>query len=1113
MKKFLLFCVLIAASYGSFAAHIIGGELRYEFVGPGSLPNTKIYRLILLLVKGDATGPNVASLAPSYLVGIFNNDNNTKLEGPEVNSLWRLVQNNPPGILNMPITASPCLTNQPTLQYTYATYTLDVELPDNNNGYTVAHQTCCRQASMANVDQTGATYTCIIPGSVQLQSLFEIDNGPQYHLPVSVICFDSPFTLDFSATDADGDSLVYGFCNAYDGGFAVDASYSDAFPPPYNSVTYTNGFSASSPLGSQATINPQTGIISGIAPNNPGNYVVCVCVQAYRNGRLLTTHRKDLLVRVSPCTPTVANPDPGFTTCDGFNIQFNHNSSGATSVFWDFGDPSTDADTSITDNPSYVYPDTGIYYVKFIINKGGNCTDSQIIKMGIYPGFFPGFQANAPFCAGQPVQFTDTTHTAYGVVDSWSWNFGNTTTLADTSHLQLPQYTYPAAGTYHASFIVTNSKGCIDTVYKDIVINPLPTVTVPPDTIYCGRDSLQLSATGTAGGTYTWLPATNIIGAATATPTVFPSMETIYAATINVLGCKKTDSIRVTPSLNISNDIVANPAGICQEDTLTLTGSANRTSHLRWQWTPAASVLSPLAPITKAFPNVTTTYTLQTKWGEHCITSKTINIPVTPLANPDAGDDTYICAGQTTTMLSASGGNTYHWTPVAGLSDPNIANPVASPAVTTNYIVHVGVTGCSRLRTDTVNVLVRPKPALTVTNDTLICIVDGLQLNASGSGTALWSPNYNINNVNILNPFATPAVATTYHVQLTDVFGCRNFDSVIVNVKPKTVVNAGLDTAICKTEGFTLGATGDALHYTWTPATYLSNPNVLNPFVRPLETITYQVIGNIGTCSDTSDITIKVAPYPPANAGPDSIVCIGFNAQLFASGGSSYSWTPSTFLSSSSSQNPLVTQPTSTTTYIVSVTDTLGCTKAITDTVKVTVIPHLNVGAGSDTTLVEDQPISLHGSGALNYTWTWLPVSLPGWLSSTNVANPVATPKDNITYILQGTDQYGCRGTDSINILVYTVDPSFYVPTAFTPNGDNLNDVIKPILLGMRAINYFRVYNRFGELVYETKEKDKGWNGIYKGRPQDSGTYVWMAQGVTYKNQVITRKGFVVLIR
>ncbi|MFT3910580.1 MAG: PKD domain-containing protein [Ferruginibacter sp.] len=1105
----------------SFAAHIIGGELRYEFVGPGTLPNTKIYKIILLLIKGDATGPNVAQLAASYVVAVFNNDNNQWVPGtqPDPNGnghmLWLMTMDNPPGILSMPITASPCLANQPTLAYTYATYSMTIELADNNNGYTIAHQTCCRQASMMNVaNSMGATYTCVIPGILQLQSEFEVDNGPQYHLPISVICFNSPFVMDFSADDVDGDSLSYSFCDAYNGGQAVNSGYNDADPPPYGPVTYINGYNSSAPLGNLATINQQTGIISGIAPD-AGNYVVCVCVQAWRNGRLLTTHRKDLLVRVSPCTPTVANPDPGFTTCDGFNIQFNHNSSGANTVFWDFGDPNTLADTSWLDNPTYQYTDTGIYHVTFIINKDGNCTDTATIEMGIYPGFFPGFMASAPYCAGQSVQFTDTTHTAYGVVDSWSWNFGNTTTLADTSHEQLPQYTYPAAGTYHTTFIVTNSKGCIDTVYKDITINALPNVNAPPDSLYCGLDSLHLTATGTAGGTYSWLPATNITGASTATPIVFPTVPTTYYATITVAGCKKTDSIRVTPAFDLTNSIVANPATICQEDTLLLTGSANHTSNISWQWSPAASVLSPTGNPTKAFPNTTTTYTLLTKWGSHCTATKTVNIPVIPLANPFAGDDSYICAGQTTTTLSASGGDNYTWTPTAGLSNPNIANPIASPSVTTNYVVHVGVNNCTKKRTDTVNVLVRPRPPLTATNDTLICVVDGLQLNATGTGTIHWTPNYNINNQNIAAPFVTPAHDTMYHVLLTDTYGCYNKDSVKVRVRPKTIINAGNDTSICRTEGFFLNTSGDANHFYWSPAWWLSNDTIMHPYAQPANTTTYTVIGNIGTCSDTSQVTIKVAPYPDANAGPDSIVCIGFNAQLHATGGSSYTWSPATYLSNPNIANPMVIHPDVSTTYTVSVTDTLGCTRAMESTVNITVIPllHVDITLPTDSVIVEGEPAPLTASGADHFLWTWSPPSLPNWLSSTNTATTIATPYDNVTYIVQGTDKYGCRGTDSIRLVVYTVDPGMYVPTAFTPDGDNLNDIIKPIMLGMKSLKYFRVYNRFGEMVYETHEQGKGWDGIYKGKKQGTATYVWMAQGETYKGQLITKKGFVVLIR
>ncbi len=1102
MKRILLFLLLFSCTH-SYAAHIIGGEFRYEYVGPGTTPGSKIYKIILLLVKGDNTAG--APLAGSYVVGIYNNDNGVKFPGTSVNNTWTITMQNP-GIQSLPIIINPCLTNAPTLIYTWATYSATIEFPQNISGYTVAYQTCCRQTGMQNVDQSGSTYTCIIPGTNTLP-LPLIDNSPKFKLPVSVICQNSQFTLDFSATDSDGDSLVYAFCDAYNGGAAVDVSFNDPAGPPYPVVPYINGFSSAAPLGSLATINPQTGIISGISPAG-GNYVVCVCVREYRNGLLINTHRKDLMVRVSDCIITRAVTNPGYITCDGFNIQFNHSSSGANNVFWDFGDPSTNADTSILDNPVYIYPDTGVFIVKFWINKGESCTDSTTIIMGIYPGFFPGFIANAPFCAGLPVQFNDTSRTQYGIINSWSWNFGDGTTLSDTSHIMNPAYAFPSAGTYSTVLTVTNSKGCTKTVPNNITILPTPALSVSPrDITYCARDTIVLTASGT--GTFSWLPNSNIIGATTATPQVFPSSLTTYYATVNVNGCKKTDSIRVNPLNDLTNAITANPDTICRLDTTVLTGTSNHTG-VSWQWSPASLVSNPNAQTTKAFPFTSTTFTLQTKWGNNCVSSSNKNIFVRPLATPFAGVDKNYCLGQNAVQLNASGGTTYSWSPSTGLSDTNIANPLASPSVTTDYIVAVGVAGCVRRMNDTVKVTARPKPNLNVTNDTLICIIDTLKLIGSGMAqTYTWTPNYMIINSGSATPLVSPDVPTMYYVTATDSLGCFNKDSVFVDVKPDVFVNAGNDSSICKGDQFTIGATGDAVTYLWSPSRGLSNVNILNPIASPDTTITYTVLANIGKCEKRSTVSYIVAPVPVARASGDTNVCIGFSTQIFASGGSKYIWTPTLFLSNSLIRNPFVLFPTRTMKYVVTVSDTLGCTRESKDSVIVQVIPPVRVDAGpADTSVVVGQPLNLLASGTLTYIWS--PFT---WLNGINISNPVAMPQETIKYFVTGTDQYGCKGTDSILVRVYDVVSSMYVPTAFTPNGDGLNDVIKPIMLGMRSLNYFRVYNRFGEMVFSTTQQYKGWDGVYLGKPQDAATFVWMAQGVTFKGQIITKKGYVVLIR
>ena len=458
----------------------------------------------------------------------------------------------------------------------------------------------------------------------------------------------------------------------------------------------------------------------------------------------------------------------------------------------------------------------------------------------------------------------------------------------------------------------------------------------------------------------------------------------------------------------------------------------------------------------------------------------------------------------------ATGGNSYRWSPATGLSATNIANPLASPASTTSYIVSVGINGCSKTTTDTVVVKVRNKPTVAITNDTLICVIDTLRLNIVGPGFAQWSPNYMISNINSLSPLVSPDVPTLYRVRFTDTFGCYADDSVFVDVKSKVTLDAGKDTSLCRTEGFTLRTTGDATSYTWIPNLYLDDYRKKNPFTNPPVTTTYTVIGNIGKCQAASDIIIQVAPYPVAAAGPDQTTCFGFDVPLNANGGSKYIWSPAKFLSNPGIANPLVQQPSVSMRYIVTVTDTLGCPAAVKDTVIVNVIPPLIVNAGpADTSIVEDQPLLLNATGALSYLWT-----PPTWLSSQRTANPVANVKDStIKYFLSGTDANGCIGTDSIIVRVFKVIPDMYVPTAFTPNGDGFNDKIRPILLGMKSLTYFRVYNRFGEMVFETSTINEGWNGIFKGKPQDTGTFVWMAQGVTFKGQLRTMKGFVLLIK
>lgn len=1009
----------------------------------------------------------------------------------------------------------PCIDVVPSLCYRIRKYEVTVELPRNTAGFIVSKQRCCRVGNIANIANSlnvGETYSIEIPGYNSPIAGAHINNSPVFVFnDTAVVCGGSTFSLSFHADDPDGDSLHYYFCNALNGGSSSSPDPTTASNPPYASVPYLNPYNGSNPLGSGVTIDPVTGTISGTAPS-PGEFVATVCVGEYRNGQLLATTRKEVHIRVANCTQVKATLDPTFTTCGDFTLNFSNQTDNVaiTTWMWVFGDPSSGSnDTSYLQYPSHTFSDAGDYTIKLFVNRGSSCADSTEQLVHVYPGFFPGFTVSGPYCTNVPVQFTDTTRTNYGVVNSWSWNFGVTGTTADTSHDQHPSYTFQNPGTYTINLISGNSKGCIDTATSTTI-----TVLAPPaldilngDTSICYKDSIQLTATGT--GNFNWSPNIRIINATTAMPTVFPQTPTTYHVALEQNGCISKDSVTVNPLSDLTNDIAANPTSICEEDTLTLTGSSNRTSYLSWQWSPVASIESPNAQTTRAYPVTTTTYTLKTTWGSHCTSTKTITIPVTPLAIPDAGTPGYICSGQTTMQLNASGGDNYKWTPAAGLSDRNIPNPIANPATTTTYVVAVGVNGCPKKRVDSVTVTVYQRPVISLPGDTLICSIDTLPIHLTGSGNIQWSPNYNINSLTTADVLVSPDLPTTYHVTVTDSHGCFSTDSTFVDVKLVVSLDAGNDTSICRSEGFLLNTVSDGLHYNWSPSTGLNSDTLKHPMAKPLVSTTYTVIANIGKCQSIDSVHIIVAPYPIPYAGVDTAICIGYDGQLHATGGSIYTWTPTQYLSNPNIQNPLIIQPQQNTSYVVTVGDTLGCTKTFKDTVLVRVIPILHVDAGpSDTTIVAGQPVHLHATGAQFYTWS------PNiGLSSNSGASVIASPDHEITYTVVGSDQYGCKNTDTIHVKVYHLPASIYVPTAFTPNGDGLNDVIRPILLGVPRLNYFRVYNRWGQLLFQTSQVQTGWDGNYNGRPQDIGNYTWIAEGVTFEGRVITKKGYFVLIR
>lgn len=277
--------------------------------------------------------------------------------------------------------------------------------------------------------------------------------------------------------------------------------------------------------------------------------------------------------------------------------------------------------------------------------------------------------------------------------------------------------------------------------------------------------------------------------------------------------------------------------------------------------------------------------------------------------------------------------------------------------------------------------------------------------------------------------------------------------------------------------------------------------------------VTVQEHGINGCDGDTRSGIVNVIAPPESNAGPDAVVCYGNSFRLNGSGGAIYQWSPATYLSNPAVSNPVVNIPLpGTYQYFLNVTTANGCKSSKWDTVLITILPPVKVFAGRDTLIVVNQPLQLNaidinGSGVINYVWS------PSFgLNNSFIKDPVAVVNRDITYVVTARTVNGCEGRDEISIKVFN-GPDIFVPTGFTPNGDGLNDIFKPVYAGIRELKYFSVYSRWGELVFTTTNLSAGWNGMYKSQRQDGNVFVWQVEGVDYNGHVIRKKGTVALIR
>jgi len=736
-------------------------------------------------------------------------------------------------------------------------------------------------------------------------------------------------------------------------------------------------------------------------------------------------------------------------------------------------------------NPAAVST-AGIY--RLIVLNSLGFADTALLTISINPSPVLGADKAAAICTGNSFnlgsQFTTT-----GLTNNWTLNGASVTTINAVT----------TAGVYQ--LIVTNGTGCKDTALVTLTVNPKPVLGADKTISICQGNTADLTAQFTTTGlTSNWtLNGTSVANfSATTTAGIYQLIV------VNSDGCSDTALVTLTvnPKPNLGAD---KSIALCASNSINLAAQFT-TTGLASNWTNNGVVVSNPAVVSAAG-----IYQLIATSSAGC--KDTASVTVTGVQKPSLGADkaSVICAGNTINLTTQ-----FITTGLTGTWTKNGALVTTASAVNQSGIYQLIVTnsnGCSD--TALFNLTVNASPSLGADKVASFCTGGNINLTSQFTTTGLTSA-WSLNGNTIALPTAITSPGT-YRLIATNSFGCTDTALVSVSINLLPTVKVADPAPVCTPStvnltaaSVTAGSTAGLSYSYWRDAATtvaLTNANAAPSGL-------YYIKGTDAKgCVDSRPVTVTVYALPVVNAGRDTAICdqsfaiLTGNATNLGIGTVSYLWSPATGLSSAATARTVATPGASATYRLTARVDYGVCVLSVTDDVRITMQPPVVAFAGNDTVAVSGLPHQLRATGGVNYLWS--PASV---LNNASIVNPLATLRQDTRFTVVVTDIAGCKASATVLVKVYN-GITYYLPNAFSPNGDGLNDLFRPIPAGIVSTEYFRIFSRYGQLIFETAQPMKGWDGTYKGIRQPLGNYVWSIKGRGTDGKVVEMKGNVVLVR
>lgn len=863
--------------------------------------------------------------------------------------------------------------------------------------------------------------------------------------------------------------------------------------------------------------------------NNSGNYSIKLLITDAAGCK--DSSIQSNYIRVNGPVANFGAALPG--SCLLTSVQFNDSSTtdgqhAITQWTWSYGNGITEV---LNAGPfSHSYASAGSYSVSLIVQDAKGCTDS-ISKPNLLVISTPMAEFTASdtvTCPLKPVQFTNSS-TGPGL--AYSWDFGD----GQTSSARAPNHSYQQDGLYTVRLSITDAYGCISQKLRPAyirVVTPRANFTMSDSASTCPPLIVQFTNTSSNQSTYNWDFGDGTFSTA-ASPSHFYNVAGTYFAKLSITGaggCTSMLSKKIVIRGPKGSFSYQNLQG-CKPLTVRFRATTQDRTSFVWDFNDGTTVVTNDSIISH-------TYTAPGIYVPKMILKDAAGCTV-----PITGSDTVVVSGVTAafsadTLLRCSQGNVqftnstvsndlitgYLWNFGDGTTstDTSPSHFYAGEGYFTASLSVITAMGCKDSLRATLPVRVVKTPSIGITQSANGCVPVNFNLagNLLNNDTSaiVWSWDFSDGrtaNGKALNPMLF-ATAGTFNSRLvaTNRSGCRDTANTQLEAFALPVVDAGQDKTICQGRGQALTAMG-AASYTWSPATGLSCTTCPSPTATPATATLYRVTGkSFEGCVANDSILVSVKyPFQMQHSNGDTL-CLGESVELSGSGAASYSWSPSAGLSSNDKAK-VTARPNASTTYMLVGTDDIGCFKD-TAYVPIKVYPIPTVAAGADLTINVGQTKTLTPIVSADVTDVrWYPT---GSIFRTIYPSIDIKPKQTTQYRVEVSNAGGCTASDLLDVVVLCNGANVFIPNTFSPNGDGANEHFYPRGTGLFRIKTARIFNRWGELVFEkynmnANEAGGGWDGTYKGQKLASDVFVYMFEIICDNDAVLLYKGDIALIR